>query len=317
MSKLGIIAATAVAAGAFAPGSTQAITYGEPDCGPGGCAHPNVVMLTGLRSGPAGGTRFQCSGSLVQRTESYYLILTAGHCTFNWSVGIAAGAYSSVGVSFDPVVARKAVPDGSISMDESQFAAGGVPVTHPEIGPNVNAFILKSDYGIVSVPRASVDAKWPTAATLPVVALAYEVPLKLEALVAATSAPQRDLAFFAVGYGWTERLNFGSNAGGPHPPGTGLGTRRVAGPETFTNLRATLLQTSQNPALGNAGTCNGDSGGPLFYQTAGGLVQVGITASGDAMCRATQTSSRMDTDAAAWFVECARVFPGNVQNCGF
>jgi hypothetical protein len=301
----------------LAPGSVQAITYGEPDCGSGGCANPNVVMLAGLRSGPSGGTRFQCSGSLVRRTESYYLILTAGHCTVNWSAGIASGTYSSVGVSFDPVVARKAVPDGSISMDESQFAAGGAPVTHPEFGPNVNAFNLMTDYGIVSVPRASVDAKWPTAATLPIVALAYEVPLTLDALVAATPTPQRDLAFFAVGYGWTERLNFGSNAGGPHAPGTGLGTRRVAGPETFTNLRETLLQTSQNPARSNAGTCNGDSGGALFYQMADGPVQVGITASGDAMCRATQTSSRMDIETAEWFVECARANPGNVKNCGF
>lgn len=317
MRALGLVAATMLAAGMFAPGSGHAITYGQPDCGPGGCAHPNVVMLTGLRTGPAGGTRHQCSGTLVQRTASHYLILTAGHCTVLWSVGIATGAFSSVGVSFDPVVARKAVPDGSISMDESQFAAGGVPVTHPEIGPNVNAFILRSDYGIVSVPRASVDAKWSTAATLPIVTLAYEVPLTLEALAAATPDPQHDLAFFAVGYGWTERLNFGSNAGGPNAPATGLGTRRVADPETFLNLRETLLLTSQNPAVGNAGTCNGDSGGPLFYQTAAGPVQVGITASGDAMCRATQTSSRMDTNAAAWFVECARTYPATVKNCGF
>ena len=35
------------------------------------------------------------------------------------------------------------------------------------------------------------------------------------------------------------------------------------------------------------------------HQTTGGLVQVGITASGDAMCRATQTSFRMDADTAA------------------
>jgi hypothetical protein len=49
--------------------------------------------------------------------------------------------FTSVGVSFNPVVDRKVIADRSISMDESQFAANGEPVTDPEYGPNPNARI--------------------------------------------------------------------------------------------------------------------------------------------------------------------------------
>ena len=45
-----------------------------------------------------------------------------------------------------------------------------------------------------------------------------------------------------------------------------------------------LLRASQNPARGNEGACGGDSGGPLFYDDRKfGLLQVGITSSGDAI----------------------------------
>ena len=316
MRKAGIVVATVLAAGMLVPHLGQAVIYGEPDCGPSGCAHPNVVMLGGLLSGTTGDSYF-CSGTLIQRTADYYLFLTAGHCTEHWGRRIADGVYASVGVSFDPVVERDDLADGTPFMDPDQFAAGGVPVTHPDFAPDYHAWNLMWDYGIVSVPRAAIDAKWPQAATVPMTTLAFEVGLRLEDLVAATMQPQKNLLFYAVGYGMTELLDKGSNAGGPNDWLSGLGTRRIADRQTFTNLRKTLVQTSQNWVLGNNGTCGGDSGGPAYYQTASGPVEVGVTSSGDAMCRSTQTSSRMDVETAAWFVTCARANPGNVKNCGF
>ena len=316
MRKLGIVAATVLVVGMLVPEPGQAIIYGEPDCGPGGCAHPNVVMLGGMLAGTTG-THYFCSGTLIQRTPAYYLFLTAGHCTEAWSSRIASGMYSSVGVSFDAEIDSVQLPDGSPYMDQSHFVHGGVPVTHPDFAPNPNAWNLMWDYGIVSVSRAAVDARWPQAASMPMTKLAFEVGLRLEDLVAAAVQPQKSLLFYAVGYGMTELLDKGSNAGGPNEWLSGIGTRRIADRETYTNLRKTLLQTSQNWVQGNNGTCGGDSGGPLFYQTASGPVEVGVTSSGDAMCRSTQTSSRMDVETAAWFVECARANPGNVKNCGF
>lgn len=316
MRALGLMAVTILAAGMYTPGTAQAVIYGEPDCGPSGCSHPNVVMLAGLLSGTTGDPYF-CSGTLIQRTTDYYLFLTAGHCTEHWGRRISEGMYASVGVSFDPVVERDDLADGTPYMDQEQFAAGGVPVTHPDFAPNPNAWNLMWDYGIVSVPRAAVDAKWSGAASAPITTLAFEVGLRLEDLVAATAQPQKNLLFYSVGYGMTELLDQGSNAGGPNDWLTGIGTRRIADRQTFTNLRKTLVQASQNWVLGNNGTCGGDSGGPMYYQTTSGPVEVGITSSGDAMCRSTQTSARMDVETAAWFVGCARTNPGNVKNCGF
>jgi len=316
MRKLGMMAATVLAAGMLAPTLGQAIIYGEPDCGAGGCSHPNVVMLGGMLSGTTG-DYYVCSGTLIQKAADYYLFLTAGHCTEHWARRISEGMYSSVGVSFDAEIDSVVLPDGSPYMDQSHFVSGGVPVTHPDFAPDYHAWNLMWDYGIVSVPRAAVDAKWPQAATLPMTKLAFEVGLRLEDLVAATVQPQKNLLFYAVGYGMTELLDKGSNAGGPNAWLSGIGTRRIADQETFTNLRTTLVQTSQNWVHGNNGTCGGDSGGPLFYRTGSGPVEVGVTSSGDAMCRSTQTSSRMDVETAAWFVTCARANPGNVKNCGF
>jgi hypothetical protein len=61
---------------------------------------------------------------------------------------------------------------------------------------------------------------------------------------------------------------------------------------------------SQNPALGNEGTCGGDSGGPLYYDNDGSLLQVGITSSGDAICRSTSIIARTESATALDFLGC-------------
>ena len=51
-----------------------------------------------------------------------------------------------------------------------------------------------------------------------------------------------------------------------------------------------VLRLSMNIARGESGTCNGDSGGPIFYEDPElGLVQVSLVSGGDAVCRATNT----------------------------
>ena len=56
--------------------------------------------------------------------------------------------------------------------------------------------------------------------------------------------------------------------------------------------------------MGN-GTCNGDSGGPIFYEDADlGQVQVSLVSGGDAPCRATNTGPAFSLQEAFDFVNC-------------
>ena len=63
-----------------------------------------------------------------------------------------------------------------------------------------------------------------------------------------------------------------------------------------------------NIAKGEDGTCNGDSGGPVFYQDPTlGLVQVSLVSGGDAPCRATSTGPGFSSQDAFDFIGCASV----------
>jgi secreted trypsin-like serine protease len=66
-----------------------------------------------------------------------------------------------------------------------------------------------------------------------------------------------------------------------------------------------------NIAKGENGTCNGDSGGPIFYQDpALGRVQTSLVSGGDAPCRATNTGPGFSTELALDFIACGRVSGG-------
>jgi hypothetical protein len=51
-----------------------------------------------------------------------------------------------------------------------------------------------------------------------------------------------------------------------------------------------------NPSTGNGGTCYGDSGGPHFLGDSDTVVSLTVT--GDAWCRATDVTYRLDTESA-------------------
>jgi hypothetical protein len=51
-----------------------------------------------------------------------------------------------------------------------------------------------------------------------------------------------------------------------------------------------------NPSTGSGGTCYGDSGGPHFLGDTDMVVSLTVT--GDAWCRATDVTYRLDTDSA-------------------
>jgi hypothetical protein len=64
------------------------------------------------------------------------------------------------------------------------------------------------------------------------------------------------------------------------------------------------LRNSMNPALGDGGTCYGDSGGPNFLGADATETNIvaGTTITGDFMCRATNVDYRMDTPSARAFL---------------
>jgi secreted trypsin-like serine protease len=58
-----------------------------------------------------------------------------------------------------------------------------------------------------------------------------------------------------------------------------------------------------NPATGSGGTCYGDSGGPHFLGGPRSNLIVSITVTGDAVCKATDKTYRLDTAAARAFLD--------------
>jgi V8-like Glu-specific endopeptidase len=69
---------------------------------------------------------------------------------------------------------------------------------------------------------------------------------------------------------------------------------------TLNSINATWLRISMNASKGDGGTCYGDSGGPNFLGTSNVIASITIT--GDAVCRATNVTYRLDTESARAFL---------------
>ncbi|HEX5717239.1 MAG TPA: trypsin-like serine protease [Thermoanaerobaculia bacterium] len=106
--------------------------------------------------------------------------------------------------------------------------------------------------------------------------------------------------FTGVGYGLHERV---------HTPGGGAplfedNNERWRSVSDFNALSSAWLRLSQNPATGNGGTCFGDSGGPNFLGAGNSETPIiaALTITGDAVCRATNVTYRLDTPQARSFL---------------
>jgi len=314
-----LLALLAVVTLAFSTSSiAQAITWGEEDLQG---AYPNVVSVRGIVEA-TNTARVSCSGSLLHIDDAKVVILTAAHCTDFWSAEIAAGRLNSVGVSFD----QNNVIDGSFS-DATYYVRGGVPISLPQ----KDAPFEKFDYGMVvfSIHAANslgetVPDRWggTTGALTPV-----QLPPDKEYLPDLINRAQNStqaLSFTAVGYGTGEKFPIpGEETGPANPAGTNYDTfaiRYFADSLSYSahNPVNDVLRLSMNIAKGEGGTCNGDSGGPIFYQDENlGLVQVSLVSGGDYPCRATNTGPGFSRQEAFDFVDCGRVDgePGAVIAC--
>jgi V8-like Glu-specific endopeptidase len=187
------------------------------------------------------------------------VFLTAAHCT------AAAAAHDAVAVfvTFDPV------------LDESATLYPGTYYLNPNYGHD------RYDENDVAVIILNEPIEDITPAVLPPAGLLTDMKKAKEL---------KGQQFVTVGYGTLRD----DKTGGPHAL-DGYGERYYA-EQTFQALKPYWLQISMNPSTGSGGTCYGDSGGPHFLGDSDMVVSITVT--GDAWCRATDVTYRMDTDSA-------------------
>jgi hypothetical protein len=286
-----------------APGA-GAITWGRQDVNN---EYPNVASVRGIVEAE-NLARISCSGSLLQSDADKVVILTAAHCTDSWTGAIAAGTIDSVGVSFD----QNNQVNGTTT-DATFYVRGGVPISFPAKDAPFETF----DYGLVVFPASAenslgqtIQERW---GALTPVQVAPD-PGYLSRVINSVSNPTNNLSFTAVGYGTGEKFPIpGQETGPADPSGTNTSKfliRYIAEGLTYNahNSVNDVLRLSMNIAKGEDGTCNGDSGGPVFYQDPTlGRVQVSLVSGGDAPCRATNTGPGFSQQEALDFIACATI----------
>jgi hypothetical protein len=222
---------------------------------PDGTAHPNVGALIVDYAGDDEGPVHICSGTLIDED----VFLTAAHCTFD--ITPEDEVYVSFATDVDPI------PKKLLS---------GTAFSHPDFGHDQsNSF----DIAVVVLDQ---EVRGITPAEIPEVGL-------LDQLSAAGTLASTE--FTAVGYGVHEPTKGG---GPPQFPYDGMRWRSVS---TFNSMTDAWLKLSQNANTSRGGTCFGDSGGPNFLgaDQAETDIIASMTITGDAMCRSTNVTYRLDT----------------------
>lgn len=198
------------------------------------------------------------------------VFLTASHCT----AGLEAEGITDVFVTF--------APEWDEQSTSTRGTFSGTMFTHPDFasGGANDTF----DIAVVVLDKAPrvTPAQLPTAGLL-------------DQMKSSGAFEGQD--FTAVGYGTVRD----DKRTGPHAFFFD-GIRRFA-LQSFMSLQSAWLNLSMQPSTGDGGTCFGDSGGPHFLGDETSNFIVSITITGDAMCRATDKTYRLDTPSARNFLD--------------
>ncbi len=263
--KLGLLTALIAALLALVVVPALAITHGVPD----GSDHPNVGSI--VVDVPDQGLFQWCSGTLISED----VFLTASHCTAPLDEFLADFPGSQMLVTFDPTIS----PSGTFFTGQ-WFT-----------NPNYNDFVGPgglADPGDVAVIVLD-DAPGIVPASLPPAGLLDDLK---------ASQVLKETHFTAVGYGTVRD----SNQTGFQGILDNLDRNRSE--QGFLSLTPAWLTLPMTPSNGNGGTCYGDSGGPHFIHLDGVETEIvaSITVLGDAPCKATDKTYRMDTESARSFL---------------
>jgi hypothetical protein len=245
--------------------TAQAISYGISDDG----AHPNVGSIVVYWKEAL---HQWCSGTLI----STNVFLTASHCTALIAGFLEENPNAQFYVTFDQTISDTGTlypfgPDDSHT-NPAYYTARG--------------YDDPGDVAVIVLPQAPAGI---TPAQLPTLGLLDD--LKAEHILNST-------LFTAVGYGAIRSTN--------HKAGQSIldNFDRNRVDQEFLSLTNAWLTNSMNLATGNGGTCFGDSGGPHFVHLDGleTDIVVSVTVTGDAVCKATDKTYRVDTEAARNFL---------------
>jgi secreted trypsin-like serine protease len=222
--------------------------------------HPNVGALLVAWPDPEGPIDVVCSGTLI----SLDVFLTAAHCV-NWMPGAGIDPHD-VYVTFDSVyeIGTSTTYRGTYHINPDAW--------HDNADPKDVAVVVLDE----SISTADI-----TPAVLPTAGLLDELK---------ASGELKNQQFVTVGYGTVRD----DKTGGFHPLYWEGARRFTTG--TYNALTKSWLKISMNPATGDSGTCYGDSGGPHFMDDTNMVLSLTVT--GDAPCRATDVTYRLDTESA-------------------
>jgi secreted trypsin-like serine protease len=207
-------------------------------------------------------------GTLDQRCSgtliSPTVFLTAAHCV----VGLDP---EDVAVTFDDV----------ITDDPTVYY--GAAIAHPEYGSGG-----QSDAHDIAVIIFEKPIGGITPATLPTAGLLDDLK---------ASHDLNTQYYTAVGYGTVRETRTGGF------DSILDNTERRQATQTANSLTSAWFTLSMNEATGDGGTCYGDSGGPHLLGTGtDATTVVSITVTGDAVCKATDKTYRLDTAVAREFL---------------
>jgi secreted trypsin-like serine protease len=227
-----------------------------------GNRHPNVGAF--VIPLEDGTFRKICSGTLIGDD----VFLTAAHCSVA-AVNRPGVDADDVFVSFDTTFSETSTLHPGTTFWDERFGTGG------QNDPHDIAVIVLDD------PVSIAPAELPTEGLLDEMNASHKL---------------RDQIFTAVGYGTVRETRKKG------PQGILANQDRRYALQSMLSLTDAWFTLSMNEATGDGGTCFGDSGGPHFLGDETSNLVVSITITGDAVCKATDKTYRVDTEPAREFL---------------